>query len=111
MKLLNRNESAVSTIARRRSRYAPFDRAARVRAKDTAKGPQHALGLERHQAINPYPQTLELRVFASSLDIQRVQAALVFTAADLMAVETGFEYPDVLDTVEIAQPQLRSPVT
>jgi hypothetical protein len=43
----------------------------RARAKDTAKGPQHALGLERYQAINPYPRnTLELRVFASSLDVQ-----------------------------------------
>ncbi|MGW5218737.1 hypothetical protein ACWEQA_12805 [Nocardia sp. NPDC004085] len=84
MKLLYRNESAVSTLARRRSRYAPFDRTARARAKDTAKGPQHALGLERYQAINPYPRkTLELRVFASSLDIQRVQAALAFTAASI----------------------------
>ncbi|MFI9410136.1 hypothetical protein [Nocardia gamkensis] len=84
MKLLYRNESAVSTIARRRSRYAPFDRTARARAKDTAKGPQHALGLERYQAINPYPRkTLELRVFASSLDIQRVQAALAFTTASI----------------------------
>ncbi|BDU00974.1 hypothetical protein IFM12276_40020 [Nocardia sputorum] len=84
MKLLYRNESAVSTIARRRSRYAPFDRMARARAKDTAKGPQHALGLERYQAINPYPRkTLELRVFASSLDVQRVQAALAFTTASI----------------------------
>lgn len=84
MKLLYRNESPVSTIARRRSHYAPFDRTARARVKDTAKGPLHALGLARHQAINPYPRkTLELRVFASSLDVQRVQAALAFTAASI----------------------------
>ncbi|MGY1898338.1 hypothetical protein [Nocardia gipuzkoensis] len=84
MKLLYRNESAVSTIARRRSHYAPFDLAARARARDTAKGPRHALGLERYQAINPHPRkTLELRVFASSLDAQRVQAALAFTAASI----------------------------
>ncbi|WP_228835251.1 amidoligase family protein [Nocardia abscessus] len=84
MKLLYRNESAVSTLARRRSPYAPFDRTARARVKDTAKGPQHAVGLARNQAINPYPRkTLELRVFASSLDVVRVQAALAFTAASI----------------------------
>ncbi|MEU7764980.1 hypothetical protein AB0B25_07635 [Nocardia sp. NPDC049190] len=89
MKLLYRNESAVSTIARRRSHYAPFDRAARARVKDTSKGPQHALGLDRYQAINPYPrQTLELRVFASSLNAQRVQAALAFTAASIHYTRT-----------------------
>ncbi|WP_435591869.1 hypothetical protein [Nocardia sp. bgisy118] len=84
LKLLYRNESAVTTLARRRSRYAPFDRIARAKARDTAKSHQHALGLERYQAINPYPRkTLELRVFASSLDIQCVQAALAFTAASI----------------------------
>ncbi|MEV0027823.1 hypothetical protein [Nocardia sp. NPDC050793] len=84
LKLLYRNESAVTTLARRRSHYAPFDRAARAKARDTAKSHQHALGLERYQAINPYPRkTLELRVFASSLDVQCVQAALAFTAASI----------------------------
>ncbi|MFF3228868.1 hypothetical protein ACFYV7_39170 [Nocardia suismassiliense] len=84
MKLLYRNESAVSTIARRQSHFAPFDRLARARVKDTAKGHQHALGLDRYQAINPYPRkTLELRVFASSLRVQQVQAALAFTAASI----------------------------
>ncbi|WP_406274553.1 amidoligase family protein [Nocardia sp. NBC_00881] len=84
MKLLYRNESAVSMIARRRSHYAPFDRVARARVKDTAKGHQHALGLDRYQAINPYPRkTLELRIFASSLNVQQVQAALAFTIASI----------------------------
>lgn len=82
--LLYRNESAVVMIARRRSHYAPFDQRARAKVKDTAKDPLHALGLSRYQAINPYPRkTLELRVFASSLDVQQVQAALAFTAASI----------------------------
>ncbi len=98
MKLLYRNESAVSAIARRRSHFAPFDRQARARVKETAKSHQYALGLERYQAINPYPRkTLELRVFASSLQVQQVQAALAFTAAsvdytrglDVAAVRAG----------------------
>ncbi|MET8779093.1 hypothetical protein ABZV58_29165 [Nocardia sp. NPDC004654] len=84
LKLLYRNESAVTILARRRSRYAPFDRIARAKARETAKSHQHALGLARYQAINPYPRkTLELRVFASSLDVQCVQAALAFTAASI----------------------------
>ncbi|WP_280423712.1 hypothetical protein [Nocardia carnea] len=84
MKLLYRNENEVSALARRRSRYAPFDRAARARARDTAKGHKHAVGLDRYQAINPHPRdTLELRIFASSLDVGQVQAALAFTAASI----------------------------
>lgn len=84
LKLLYRNESAVTTLARRRSHYAPFDRLARAKARETAKSHQHALGLDRYQAINVYPRhTLELRVFASSLDRQCVQAALAFTAASI----------------------------
>ncbi|MFI9504190.1 hypothetical protein [Nocardia sp. NPDC052566] len=84
MKLLYRNESAVTTLARRRSRYAPFDRAARARVKDTAKGHRPGVGLDRHQAINPYPRsTFELRVFASSLDSRCVQAALALTVASI----------------------------
>ncbi|MFC8532060.1 hypothetical protein [Nocardia sp. NPDC057227] len=84
LKLLYRNESAVTRLARRRSHYAPFDHLARAKARDTAKSHQHALGLDRHQAINVYPRhTLELRVFASSLDRQSVQAALAFTAASI----------------------------
>ncbi|MFC9434770.1 hypothetical protein [Nocardia sp. NPDC057030] len=111
MKLLYRNESAVSILARRRSHFAPFDRVARARVKDTAKGHLYALGLDRYQAINPYPRkTLELRVFASSLDVQQVQAALAFTAAsvdytrglDVAAVRAGaWEWPLFAEWVRI----------
>ncbi|MEV0110591.1 hypothetical protein AB0H42_30230 [Nocardia sp. NPDC050799] len=84
MKLLYRNEAEVAALARRRSRYAPFDHVARARARDTAKDHKHAVGLDRYQAINPHPRhTLELRVFASSLDVGQVQAALAFTAASI----------------------------
>ncbi|MGN2636549.1 hypothetical protein ACTD5D_10220 [Nocardia takedensis] len=84
MKLLYRNESPLTVLAGRRSRYAPFDPDARARVKDTAKNPAAAIGLDRYQAINPYPtHTLELRIFASSLDVARVQAALAFTAASI----------------------------
>ncbi|WP_231390443.1 hypothetical protein [Nocardia sp. CNY236] len=84
MMLIYRNESPLTRLAGRRSRYAPFDPAARARVKNTAKNHTAALGLDRHQAINPYPRsTLELRIFASSLDVGRVQAALAFTAASI----------------------------
>ncbi|MEU6559418.1 hypothetical protein [Nocardia nova] len=95
LKLLYRNESAVTRLAGRRTHYAQFDSVARARARDTAKGPQHALGLERYQAINPLPRhTLELRVFASSLDVRRVQSALAFTAASI-AYTRGLRVADV----------------
>ncbi len=95
MKLLYRNESAVVALARRRSHYAPFDDRARAKARDTAKGPVHALGLDRYQAINPHPRnTLELRVFASSLDPGTVQAALAFAAASVEYTR-GLRVPEV----------------
>lgn len=84
MKLLYRNESQLTRLAGRRSRYAPFDPTARAKVKDTAKNHVHALGLDRYQAINPHPRhTLELRIFSSSLEARRVQAALAFTAASI----------------------------
>lgn len=85
MKLVYRNHAEVTALARRTSRrYAPFEPGTRARAKDLAKGARHALGLPRNQAINPHPRdTLELRVFASSLEAQQVQAALAFTDASI----------------------------
>ncbi|MEV6361354.1 hypothetical protein [Nocardia asteroides] len=84
MKLIYRNQDQVTTLARRTSHYAPFVPGTRARAKHLAKGARHALGLPRHQAINPHPRhTLELRVFASSLDPRQVQAALAFTEASI----------------------------
>ncbi|MFC9965232.1 MULTISPECIES: hypothetical protein [Nocardia] len=84
MKLVYRNSDQVSRLARRTSRYAPFEPDTRSRAKDLAKGARHAVGLPRYQAINPHPRdTLELRVFASALDPGQVQAALAFTEASI----------------------------
>ena len=95
LKLLYRNESEVIRLAGRETHYARFDSAARARARHTAKGPQHALGLERYQAINLLPRhTVELRVFASSLDARVVQAALAFTAASI-AYTRGLRIADV----------------
>lgn len=84
LKLLYRNESEVTTLARRSSHYAMFDGTGRAGAGATAKGKHRALRLGRYQAINPNPRTtLEVRVFASSLSAQSVQAALAFTAASV----------------------------
>lgn len=95
MKLLYRNEPEVVSLARRRSHYAPFDDRARAKARDTAKGPVHALGLDRYQAINPHPRhTLELRMFASSLEPDEVTAALAFAAASVEYTR-GLRIPEV----------------
>ncbi|MEU4651908.1 MULTISPECIES: hypothetical protein [Nocardia] len=84
MKLVYRNQDQVSMLARRVSRYAPFEPNTRARAKYLAKGCRNAVGLPRYQAINPHPRdTLELRVFASSLETRAVQAALAFTEASI----------------------------
>lgn len=98
MKLVYRNHAEVATLARRTSRrYAPFEPGTRARAKDLAKGAHRALDLPRNQAINPHPRdTLELRVFASSLEPQQVQAALAFTDASI-------HY-----TAELSVPQIRA---
>ncbi len=82
LKLVYRNEPAVTTLARRRdSDWASFDTDVRARAKHLAYG-RHALG--RYHAINPNnAATFELRVFASSLQRQQVQAALAFAHASV----------------------------
>ncbi|WP_246011581.1 amidoligase family protein [Nocardia mexicana] len=96
-KLVYRNESHTVALARRRSDYAGFSPAARARVKDSAKGDLRRFGLDRFQAINPHPRhTLELRVFAGSLDPQRVQAALAFTAASI-------EYTRGLTTADVVR--------
>ncbi|WP_280335035.1 hypothetical protein [Nocardia wallacei] len=89
-KLLYRNESQTVAVARRRSdRYAGFSAAARARIRDSAKGDLHRFGLDKYQAINPLPRhTLELRVFAGSLDPRVVQAALAFTTASIEYTRT-----------------------
>jgi len=86
---LYRNESEVIELAGRRSRYAAFSPQARERIKDTAKGQLRGYDLDRYQAVNPYPRhTLEVRVFAGSLDAGRVQAALAFVAASIEYTRT-----------------------
>ncbi|MGV9678838.1 hypothetical protein ACWDSJ_26440 [Nocardia sp. NPDC003482] len=82
-KFVYRNESHTVALARRRcNAYAGFSPTARARIKDSAKGDMHRFGLDRYQAINPLPRhTLEVRVFAGSLDPLHVRAALGFTAA------------------------------
>jgi hypothetical protein len=81
MKFIYRNQQQVTTIARRRSnQWAAFTDSDRQAVKDYAKG---ACG-GRYRAINTNnADTFELRIFASSLDPQQVQAALGFAAASV----------------------------
>ncbi|MFC9965223.1 MULTISPECIES: hypothetical protein [Nocardia] len=82
MKFIHRNQPEVTTLARRDSTWAQFTPAARQRCREFARGSHRGLG--RQQAINVYPEdTFELRVFASSLKPQQVQAALGFAHASV----------------------------
>ena len=90
MKFVHRNAEQVMTLARRRnSRWAPFDPSHRASVKHYIKGPAnahrtYAVDWDRYQAINPVNRdTLEVRVFRSSLDPREVQAALAFVAASV----------------------------
>ncbi|MFD8249750.1 hypothetical protein [Nocardia sp. NPDC059691] len=96
LKFVYRNEHSVTTLARRRdSEWAEFSPQQRSNAQDYAKGGQAGYG--RYQAINVYPEhTFELRVFASSLHPQQVQAALAFAAASV-------EYTRGLSAADIAR--------
>ncbi|MBY8863547.1 hypothetical protein K7711_44260 [Nocardia sp. CA2R105] len=107
---LYRNEIAVTELAGRRSRYARFSTQARTRIKDTAKGQPHGTDVDRYQAVNPHPRhTLEVRVFAGSLDPVRVQAALGFVTASIeytrglsshdIARHHGWDWPRFTDWV------------
>lgn len=82
LKLIYRNEPAVTALARRRySEWAQFDPDIRAMAKKLAHG-DHGWG--RYHAVNARPaDTFELRVFASSLKTQQVQAALAFADASV----------------------------
>jgi hypothetical protein len=82
MKFIYRNESQVTTLARRSSPgYAPFTDDDRQAVKHYVKG---GCGHTRYRAINTQnDDTFELRVFASSLDPRKVQAALGFAAASV----------------------------
>ncbi|MGY6658632.1 hypothetical protein ACXIZN_41385 [Amycolatopsis sp. TRM77291] len=81
MKFIYRNDSDVQALARRRSGYAEFDTDERFKVKETCKGERWS---RRDLAINAQPKdTLELRIFASSLDPGQVQAALAFADASV----------------------------
>ncbi|MFE3058794.1 hypothetical protein [Nocardia sp. NPDC059239] len=96
-KLIYRNEPQTVALARRRTDFAQFSSTARERVKHTAKDDVRRFGLNRYQAINPHPRkSLELRVFAGSLDRQQVQAALAFAAATV-------EYTRGLTATEVIQ--------
>jgi hypothetical protein len=108
LKFVYRNERQVSRLARRgHSRWASFDPAHRsavkhmLKSEDVRRGYDrfgHTLpyaAMERYQAINPLnPETLEIRVFASSLRSSEVKAALAFAAATV-------EYTRELDANKI----------
>ncbi|MFI9504192.1 hypothetical protein [Nocardia sp. NPDC052566] len=95
MKFVYRNQAAVTTLARRSSSWAEFTPKARSLSQDFAKGER--AGAKRYQAINVLPEeTFELRIFASSLHPQQVQAALAFAAASV-------EYTRHLSAVDIAR--------
>lgn len=101
MKFVHRNAEQVMTLARRRnSRWAPFNPDHRDAVKHYMKGPAQAgryfsVDWDRYQAINPGNRdTLEVRVFASSLNPGEVQAALAFVAGSV-------EYTRDLDASKI----------
>jgi hypothetical protein len=81
MKFLYRNQHHVTAVARRSCpQWAAFTDDDRKAVKDYAKG---ACG-DRYRAINTNnTDTFELRIFASSLNPDEVQAALAFTAASV----------------------------
>lgn len=82
MKFIYRNEHQVSAIARRRrSGWAQFSDESRSQHIMTCKG---ARGTERYVAINTLPDhTYEMRIFASSLVPEEVQAAFGLAAGSV----------------------------
>lgn len=80
MKFIHRNAHMVQILARRSEpTYAAFTQRERASVKHSCKGLPDA---SRHVAINTHNRTtFELRVFASSLKTQQVQAALAFADA------------------------------
>lgn len=94
LKFVYRNQTQVTTLARRSSSWAEFTPQARLRVRDFAKGERDAA---RYQAINVRPaETFELRIFASSLNPRQVQAALAFAAGSV-------EYTRHLTAADIAR--------
>ncbi|MGW5105953.1 hypothetical protein [Nocardia sp. NPDC004123] len=96
MKFVYRNESFATRLARRRSDdWASFDPDARAEIVNFVKS--NRFGYGRYQAINVCPeQTFEVRIFASSLQPQQVQAALASVAASM-------EYTRDLTVADVAR--------
>ncbi|MFE3001371.1 amidoligase family protein [Nocardia sp. NPDC059246] len=95
-KLIYRNEAQAVKLARRRTHFADFTARARRKVRHAAKDELRHYDLDRYQAINPHPRhTLELRIFAGSLDRQHVQAALAFVDASVEYTR-GLTSADVL---------------
>lgn len=92
MKFVYRNARQVQRLARRRNdEWCSFDAQYRAEVKHYMKGG----GGDRYQAINPNNSaTLEVRVFASSLEPDEVKAALAFVASTV-------EYTRDLDSNKI----------
>ena len=95
LKFFHRNQPQVIRIARRESpQWAAFSDRSRRNAKDFAKGDVWG---ERYSAINTNNiDTLELRIFASSLTEREVRAALDLAAASV-------EYTRALTTPDITR--------
>lgn len=98
MKFIYRNENQVQRLARRsRSNWASFAPDFRAHVKRYIKKEDYLRGWldDRYQAINPNNRnTLEVRVFASSLVPGEVKAALAFVAGTV-------EYTRALDAHKI----------
>ncbi|MFF3228870.1 hypothetical protein ACFYV7_39180 [Nocardia suismassiliense] len=94
LKFVYRNEIPLTRLARRRSSWAVFSPTARSSVVHFANGARHS---NRYEAINVQPEdTFELRIFASSLKPQQVQAALAFAAGSV-------EYTRTLTPADIAR--------
>jgi hypothetical protein len=93
MKFIHRNEEPLTRLARRATtEYAAFTDEDRRAIKAYVKG----AGSERDRAINTGNRdTYELRIFASSLEPEQVQAAIGFAAASV-------EYTRTLTVADIA---------
>lgn len=83
MKFIYRNAVQVQNLARRRnSEWASFDPHFRQSVRKYMKGHDPYEMDTRYQAVNPLNRdTLEVRVFASSLEPREVKAALAFVAS------------------------------
>lgn len=78
---IHRNQVEVEAVARRASsEWAAFSPEDRMNAKKIAQ--KKAKNYQRYAAINSIPaHTYEMRVFASSLDVQQVKAAMGLVSA------------------------------